>query len=260
MPRARLLGQGALLAAAYFAAAKLALLLAIPPGYASPIGLHRPRAPCGSRPARGGAGRAHPGARAGEPALPPDGGKRGRLRDSHARRRRARRELEPGRPAHLRVPRRRDHRPALLAFLSAGGRGAAQAALGTRGRHGRRPLRGGGLAPAQGRLDVLGERRHHRGARQRRSAPRLRQGGARPHRAQPLRGRAHTRESGGRARQVFADVCTNCFIAPEQPPYWRRKSGKKKGVGARSAPTFASGGKNYCPNFTRRGSPAPISR
>ncbi len=37
MPSARLLAQGALLAAAYFAAAKLALLLAIPPGYASPI-------------------------------------------------------------------------------------------------------------------------------------------------------------------------------------------------------------------------------
>ncbi|TAK84568.1 MAG: PAS domain S-box protein [Betaproteobacteria bacterium] len=37
MPSGRFLARGALLAAAYFAAAKLALLLAIPPGYASPI-------------------------------------------------------------------------------------------------------------------------------------------------------------------------------------------------------------------------------
>ncbi len=37
MPSARLFTQGALVAAAYFAAAKLALLLAIPPGYASPV-------------------------------------------------------------------------------------------------------------------------------------------------------------------------------------------------------------------------------
>jgi integral membrane sensor domain MASE1 len=108
--------------------------------------------------------------------------------------RRARRELERRRAAHLGLRAGRDRGPALLAFLSARGPRAQEAALGAGGRRGRGPLRGGRLARAQGRLVLLGQRDHHSGARRHRQASRLRQGGARSHRAQPGRGRADPRQ------------------------------------------------------------------
>ena len=55
-------------------------------------------------------------------ALPPAGRGRARLRDLHARPGRPRRQLERRRAAHQGLHRRRDHRPALLGVLSAGGR------------------------------------------------------------------------------------------------------------------------------------------
>ena len=67
--------------------------------------------------------------------------------------------------------RRRDHRPALLASStrpSASTRGWPAARAG--GARRERPLRGRGLARAQGRHALLGQRRHHRAARRRRPA------------------------------------------------------------------------------------------
>ena len=84
--------------------------------------------------------------------------------------------------------RERDHRPALLRFYPP--RTSRPASPGTSSRRARRdgPLRGRGLARAQGRHALLGERGHHRAARRRRAPARLRQGHARPDRAAPRRG------------------------------------------------------------------------
>ena len=61
------------------------------------------------------------------------------------------------------------------------------------------PLRGRGLAPAQGRLAVLGQRGDHRAPRRGRTVERVRQGHARPDRAAAERGGA-----AGRARRSRA--------------------------------------------------------
>ena len=92
--------------------------------------------------------------------------RRARLRDLHARPRRPRRDLERGRRAHQGLPRGRDHRPALLELFYPT-RTRAPAAPGRRAadRRARGPLRGGGLARAQGRHALLGQRRDHGAAR-----------------------------------------------------------------------------------------------
>ncbi len=90
---------------------------------------------------------------------PPHGRKPARLRRLHALARRQGGDLERRRRTHPRLRRRRCRRPALLPLLSRRqdrreiSRARAQA------RRRERPLRGGRLAPAQGRLPLLGQRR-----------------------------------------------------------------------------------------------------
>ena len=73
-------------------------------------------------------------------------------------------------------------------------------------RRAREALRGRGLARAQGRLEVLGQRGDHGAAEQERRAGRIHQGDARPDRAPPPAGRAAARRQGRggdpRARRV----------------------------------------------------------
>ena len=91
-----------------------------------------------------------------------------RLRHLHARPDRARRELERRRRAHQGLHRRGDHRPALLAsFYPPEDIAAGKPAWELRAGHRRGPTRGRGLARAQGRHPLLGQRRHHRALRRR---------------------------------------------------------------------------------------------
>ena len=84
-----------------------------------------------------------------------------RLRHLHARSGGSCRHVEPRGRADQGVSGRRDHRPALLPLLPAGCRraGLARTRTGRGGCGG--PLRGRGLAAAEGRLTILGQRRHH---------------------------------------------------------------------------------------------------
>ena len=87
-----------------------------------------------------------------------------RLRHLHARPAGPRRHLERRGRAHQGLQGRGDHRPALLPLLPAGGHRPGLARPRTQGRRSGRPVRGRGLAVAEGRLPVLGQRRHHRPA------------------------------------------------------------------------------------------------
>ena len=93
------------------------------------------------------------------------------------------RDLERRRRAHQGLRGRRGHRPALLDVLHARGAGHRLARRRAAARRRGRPLRGRGLARAQGRHALLGQRRHHAAARRRRRAARLLEGHARPDRA-----------------------------------------------------------------------------
>ena len=106
-----------------------------------------------------------------EPAAPANGravprarGKHRRLRDLHAGCGGTRHQLEHRSGAPQGLPRGRDRRPALLALLSARGDRARHAPARARGGLRQGPLRGRRLAAAEGRLVLLGQRRHHAGA------------------------------------------------------------------------------------------------
>ena len=89
-----------------------------------------------------------------------------RLRDLHARSRRPRRELERRRAAHQGLPRRRDHRPALLALLPARGRRAGKCRdASSRSRRATGRFEDEGWRVRKDGIAVLGQRRHHRAAR-----------------------------------------------------------------------------------------------
>src|SRR5881398_1599907 len=84
--------------------------------------------------------------------------------------------VECGRAASQGIPRGRDHREALLLFLSVGRRGGGQAGASARARRPRGPRGRRGLAGAPGRLPLLGRRDHHGAAGSRRVGDRVRQG------------------------------------------------------------------------------------
>ena len=83
------------------------------------------------------------------------------LRDLLARPFGTRRELEPGCPAHQGIHRRRDRGPSLLNVLSARRSGERQTGARARNGHGGRAFRGRGMEGPEGRVAVLGQRRHH---------------------------------------------------------------------------------------------------
>src|SRR6266542_5259358 len=87
--------------------------------------------------------------------VPPPGRAREGLRDLHARPGRPRDELERWRRADQGLPRRRDHRQALLDLLHARRCEARPSARGPAGGRARGTLRGGGLACPQGRVPLL---------------------------------------------------------------------------------------------------------
>ena len=101
----------------------------------------------------------HPGQRAAAVAA---GGQRRRLCHLHAGSRRYRRELEQWRPPDQGTHGGRSHGPFLFPVLPSRCRRQRPARSGDHGRPRARPVRGGALAPAQGR-DPLPRHDHHRG-------------------------------------------------------------------------------------------------
>ncbi len=93
--------------------------------------------------------------------VPPARRRRRRLRDLHVGSERSRRDVEHRGEPREGLHRGRDHRQGLLPLLPAGGSSGGQACAHPRGRSSRRALRRRGLASPQGRVTVLGERRHH---------------------------------------------------------------------------------------------------
>ena len=123
-------------------------------------------------------------ARRNRAAVPAAGGRRHRLRDLHARSRGARRELESRRRSASRAMRARRSSASIFRSSTPRRTGSAafrRSALETAARD--RKVRGRRLARAQGRHQLLGERRHQRDPGRGRRAARLRQDHARPHRA-----------------------------------------------------------------------------
>ena len=147
--------------------------------------------------------------------LPPAGGRREGLRDLHARSERPGRR--PGTPARSgsRATRRAEIiGQSLLAFYEQHEVRRRQVRARAGGRGARRTLRGRGLAAAQGRHAVLGERGDHRAAQPRRRAGRVRQGDARSDRAPPAgTGAAAAREAPRRRSGCATSSCR-----------WRRTS------------------------------------
>ena len=92
-------------------------------------------------------------------------------------------ELEQRRAPAERLRGVGDHRPAFLALLHRGGPRRRPAATRPGGGRARRPLRERGLARAQGRYALLGERGDRRHPRRQRHAAGVRQGHARHYRA-----------------------------------------------------------------------------
>ena len=135
------------------------------------------------------------GAAAQRRAVPPAGRGRDRLRDLHARPQRHRQQLERRRPAHQGLRAGRNRRPALLDLLHRRGPQPRRAGAQPRHRRARRPLRGRGVAAAQGRHPLLGQRRDRRHPRAVGPAGRFRQDHARHHRAPrgAARARPHAR-------------------------------------------------------------------
>ena len=133
----------------------------------------------GLRPHPYGRGPRHPHARqsAGRdrPALPPPRGGGGGLRHLPHRPERPDRQLEPRRAEAQGLRGRGGDRPALLPLLHRGGPPPRQARGGPGDRPPPRPLRGRGLARAQGRHPLLGARGARRRARPGRHRDRLRQ-------------------------------------------------------------------------------------
>jgi hypothetical protein len=121
---------------------------------------------------------------------------------------RTRGQLEPGGPAHKGVQARGNHRAALLHVLSAVRDRQALAATRAGDRRALGPLRGRGLACAQGRRALLGQRRDHRDPQSGRAAPRVLQDHPRPHRAARERGAvASERGALPNARGGRAGIC-----------------------------------------------------
>ena len=145
--------------------------------------------------------------------LPPSHRRRGRLRALHARPQRRGGELEPGRPAHEGLCRRRDRGPALLQVLHPRGPRRGPAGQGAGDGRPRGSLRSRRMAPAQGRQPLLGVGGGRRHSRQRRKARRLRQDHARHHRtarraAGVARQRAAVPAAGQQRRRLRASTCS----------------------------------------------------
>ena len=122
----------------------------------------------------------------------------------------------------------------------------AKKLAGAGARHGARAraLRGGGRARAQGRRRVLGQRRDHAAVRPARRAARLRQGDARPDRAQARRGAGEGRAPDqrvprhARARAAQSARADQQRAAPARAQRARRRrprSGRAKCCSARPA-------------------------
>ena len=116
------------------------------------------------------------------------------------RTRRHDRHLEPRRADPQGLRGRGDHRPALLGLLHRRRSRAGASRGGAADRRARGPLRGGGLARAQGRHALLGPRRHHR-AQAGRRARRVRQGHPGPDRPPSRRAGAARTDPRAGARQ-----------------------------------------------------------
>ena len=98
------------------------------------------------------------------------GQRRRRLRDLHARHRGLHRQLERRRRAHQGLLAQRGDRQALLDVLHAGGSREGRAAACADDRGDARQVRSRGLARAQGRQSLLGERRDRRDLQRERRA------------------------------------------------------------------------------------------
>ena len=120
-------------------------------------------------------------------AAPDDPGGQG-LRDLHARPGRHRAVVELGRRGDQGLHRERGPRAQFRDVLHRRGRRRGKAAAGTGPRTTRRSRGDAGLARAQGRQPVLGQRGHHAGLRRAPGAARLRQGHARSLGAAPIAG------------------------------------------------------------------------
>src|SRR5215207_1875250 len=101
------------------------------------------------------------------------------LRSARDRPRRMRNDLERRRRAHTGLRGRGDPGPALLVLLPGRRRGAWTPRGCTARGAGRGPLRGGGAEGSPGRLQVLGDHRHHHPQGREREPQRLLDGGAR---------------------------------------------------------------------------------
>ena len=113
------------------------------------------------------------------------GGRREGVCAAHARSRRAGGELERGGRAHRGVLGPGDSWTAHFPVLSAAGCAGGQSRAGAAGSRGGGAVGRRRVASPQGRLPLLGERRHHRLAEHRRRAARFCQAHPRPHRAAP---------------------------------------------------------------------------
>ena len=149
-------------------------------------------------------------------ALPPPGRCRHRLRDLHARSHGPRRDVEPGREADQGLRRRGDPRSALLGLLHPRGSRSREARSHPRDAASGGPLRGRGLARAQGRIALLGQRRHHSAARRRGRRRRLREGDPRSH--APAPGRGARAESSQRSPARAQRRGGGARSPPEAPP------------------------------------------
>ena len=173
--------------------------------------------------------RAHGGAGGGQCAADP-GGRRARtrrgplphlvqgvrrLRHLHARSQRHRHQLERRRRAHQGLSRDGDRRPAFLALLHRGRPRGRHAGARPRDGRARGQVRGRGLARAQGRLALLGQRRHQSDPRRGRQPARLRQDHARHHRA--ARGGAGAGAGAGAA-------CPGAEDGRHRPAHRRRRA------------------------------------
>ena len=127
-------------------------------------------------------------------------------------------------------------------------RGQARPAAGASA--GRGPVRGRGLAPAQGRQSVLGQRRHHRAPRSLRRAARLREDHARPHREARRRGarpRARPGRGGGRPGRPGCQGARSPPASPRpagQPAHRRGHRGRvrERRLGAAGSLRACAGG------------------
>src|SRR5499427_1171908 len=126
-----------------------------------------------------------PGIASKRAAIPAAGARSQGLRDLHARSAGTNHDLEQRSRTHQGLSRRRDHRRAFLTLLHAGGPAGRRAHARAPARDHGRPLRGRGLARAQGWQPLPRKRRDRSDPRRCGQVDRLCQGDARRHRTAP---------------------------------------------------------------------------